>query len=366
MARHLSPLLSLYLARQFALWLGGVLGGLFALIVVIETVELVRRTAAHADIDFGMVLQMAALKSPATLQEAVPFAVLVAAMGCFWQTSRFNELVVTRAAGVSIWQILLPPLAVALAVAGLRVAAFDPAAATMLGAYERLEDRHIRGRDRIAAASQNGIWLREADAEGQAIIRAERFDETLRGLSRVTVLRFAADDRFLGRIDAPLARLEAGAWTLEDAWVVGAAGAGRTEPRVEIPTELTLEQIAQSFQPPNTISFWTLPRYIALIEETGFSALPHRLRLQRLLSSPLLLAAMVMIAASFAIRPPRRGGVIILIGAGGVAGFLLYFASYLVFKLGLTATIPLGLAAWTPAGVGAMLGIAALLHLEDG
>jgi lipopolysaccharide export system permease protein len=37
-----------------------------------------------------------------------------------------------------------------------------------------------------------------------------------------------------------------------------------------------------------------------------------------------------------------------------------------VFALGLSATIPVILAAWTPAGVSSMLGAAMLLHLEDG
>jgi lipopolysaccharide export system permease protein len=37
-----------------------------------------------------------------------------------------------------------------------------------------------------------------------------------------------------------------------------------------------------------------------------------------------------------------------------------------VFAIGLSGTIPVVLAAWTPAGVSLMLGVAMLLHLEDG
>ena len=53
--------------------------------------------------------------------------------------------------------------------------------------------------------------------------------------------------------------------------------------------------------------------------------------------------------------------------AGGVfTGFVLYFFSDLVFALGLSDSIPVTLAAWTPSGVATLLGIAMLLHLEDG
>jgi len=52
---------------------------------------------------------------------------------------------------------------------------------------------------------------------------------------------------------------------------------------------------------------------------------------------------------------------------GGVAaGFLLYFLSDLVFALGLSARVPVTLAAWTPTGVSVIFGTSLLLHLEDG
>jgi lipopolysaccharide export system permease protein len=40
--------------------------------------------------------------------------------------------------------------------------------------------------------------------------------------------------------------------------------------------------------------------------------------------------------------------------------------SNIVFALGLSGEIPIVFSAWTPASVTLMLGIAVLLHLEDG
>ena len=77
-------------------------------------------------------------------------------------------------------------------------------------------------------------------------------------------------------------------------------------------------------------------------------------------------AAIILLAASFSLRPQRRGRVGLVILSGVLTGFLLYFLSNFVFALGLSAEIPIVLAAWTPAGVTLMLGIATLLHLEDG
>jgi lipopolysaccharide export system permease protein len=114
------------------------------------------------------------------------------------------------------------------------------------------------------------------------------------------------------------------------------------------------------------MSFWDLPGFIALLEQSGFPAQRHRLHFNVLLARPFLFCAMVLVAATFSLRMQRRGGATLMIVCGVVSGFLLYFLSDIVFALGLSAKLPVTLAAWTPTGVSLIFGISMLLHLEDG
>ncbi len=114
------------------------------------------------------------------------------------------------------------------------------------------------------------------------------------------------------------------------------------------------------------MSFWDIPRFIRSLEAAGFTAHRHRLHWHALLATPVLLCAMVLIAATFSLRPARRGGTVYLAAGGIGAGFLLYFMSNVVYALGLSSGIPVVLAAWTPAGVSMLLGVSTLFHLEDG
>jgi lipopolysaccharide export system permease protein len=133
-----------------------------------------------------------------------------------------------------------------------------------------------------------------------------------------------------------------------------------------LPTTLTLGHIQDSFASPETMSFWHLPSFIRMLENAGFSALKHKLYWQSLLANPLLLAGTVLVAAVFSLRLPRRGKIGILVVVGIITGFLLHFFTDVIFALGSAGTLPVALAAWTPAIVMAMLGMALLLHLEDG
>ncbi|MBM3545334.1 MAG: LPS export ABC transporter permease LptG [Alphaproteobacteria bacterium] len=363
---RLSRTLSVYIGRRFLYWFACVFLSLLALTFVFDLVELLRRVASRQQAGFGIVLQLALLKLPTMAQMLLPFAVLFTTMMTYWQLTRSQELVVARASGVSVWQFLLPALVAALLIGTFRTTLFNPVASVLTQRYEQLEAQIFRGRTSLLAVSESGLWLRQMGERGQAIIHAQGVSQQHMELMDVTVFLYEGLDRYSGRIDAASARLEEGHWALRDALVVSGDRAPVREPTMRIATDLTLETIQDSFAAPETMSFWELPAFIDVLEKAGFSAARHRLHLHGLLAAPLMLAAMVLIAATFSLRMVRRGGTMAVAGAGIFVGFLVYFASDVIFALGLSGRLPVELAAWTPASISTLLGLAMLLHLEDG
>ena len=296
----------------------------------------------------------------------MPFTLLFASLANFWRMNRAHELVITRAAGISIWQSLFPILLVGVAVGVFTMTVLNPIAASLLGRFEQLEIQHLKSSSSQLSVSKSGLWLRQVDGDGQAVINAERLAGDGITLENVIIFRLYADSTFRSRIDAESARLSPGAWQLRNAWLSEPNEAPQRFAELGFPTELTFDQIQESFAPPETISFWALPDFIEVMEGAGFSGLRHKLQLHRLYSMPFLFVAMILLSASFSLRPQRRGRVAISILAGVITGFLLYFVSNFVFALGLSGKVPVTLAAWTPAGVSLMFGVSLLLHLEDG
>jgi lipopolysaccharide export system permease protein len=363
---RLSPTLSFYIARQFTLWLVAFFAGFSLIIIVADTLELLRRSALHPEINFINVVELASLKLPHTAQDLLPFAVLFGGIMAFWRLTHSNELVVARAVGVSVWQFMAPAIFVAIAVGLFKMLVLHSIAAATFSRYELLEAKMLKGQINQSAIGPSGLWLRQSTSDGHAIIHSLHVSSDLKTLTDVMVLRYGEEQNFLGRIDAPEAHLLSGAWELEDA---SEAPNGRPPQHigtVRLPTDFTTEKIQESFARPDTMSFWSLPSFIQQLEKAGFSAVRHRLFFQSLLAAPLLLSAMVIIAATFSLRPARRGGVGRMIASGVVAGFLLYFMSDIVYALGSATRIPVLLAAWSPAVVSTLLGLAMLLHLEDG
>ena len=363
---RLSKTLSFYLGQRFLVSIGVVLFVLLCVVLLFEMVELMRRASGKDDATLGLLVQMAFLKLPLTAQKILPFAALFGGMYAFAWLTGSHELVVARAAGVSVWQFLMPALAIALAIGTFSATIFNPLASVTVARYEQMETKFLRGRPSLLALSPSGLWLRQADVGGQSVIHAGGVSQEGMELQDVIVFTFEDGDRFVGRIDARSARLGEGHWELSDALLTGPDRPAEFKETARIETSLTASQIQESFAAPETMSFWALPRFIEMLQAAGFSAIRHRLHWNSVAASPVLLCAMVLIAATFALRVTRRGRTSLLIAGGVLAGFALFFLSDVVYALGLSGAIPVVLAAWAPAGVTALLGLAMLFHLEDG
>ena len=363
---RLSSTLSLYMGRQYLQSVALVFLVVILTILIADTIELLRRASGpNKTATFETVLQMASLHIPFMAQKALPFVVLVGGIVTFAKLTRSRELVIARAAGVSVWQFLLPALVIAALLGGLFMTVVNPLASATTARFEQLDATHLRGQSSLLALSQSGIWLRQGDAEGQSVIHAESLDQETMTLHDTIIFLYEKEDQFVGRIDAAEARLEDGHWALTDALFSEPGAPARHRASARLPTDLTLERIQNSFSPPETLSFWALPSFIDVLEESGFSSVKHRLYWHSLLAVPLLLCAMVLIAATFSLRFTRRGTWVLVL-AGLLTGFLFYFVSDLVLALGLSGKLPPVLAAWTPAAIFTLLGVAGLFHLEDG
>jgi lipopolysaccharide export system permease protein len=364
--------LSLYIVRQFALAVSGMLLALSGLVAMFDFIELLRRSASHPDVSFGQVGQIAALRLPFISMQILPFAVLLGGILCFWRLTRSSELIVARASGVSAWEFLTGPTLCAALFGVIATALISPVSSVMLGRAEAMENTYLRSGGGPLALNGGQLWLRQSDRvlspQGVAIIHANQVELHGKQLTatQVSVFRLDAADKLLTRVEATRATLHNGTWLLENARAIRPDQLPEPPKEMDLPTDLTVSRVQESFASPDTLSVWALPSFIGLLDRSGFSSIRHRLHFQALLALPLLCGTMTLVSAGFSMRPARRGGVAKMIGSGVAAGFTLFVVSKIAEEIGQSGALPVALAAWAPAVSGLMLAVALLLHTEDG
>ncbi len=340
------------------------------LITLVDFMELLRRSGDREGLFFAIVT-MAFLHAPSVSMKAVPFVMLLSSMWAYMMLARSSELVAAFASGLSFWGMARPGIFAAALIGVIGIGAYAPLSAVALSIYERMEAEHFDGRGALFSVSSEGLWLREGDGEGQIVIKAAQTNANGTELREATFFRFGEGDVLRERIDTPVAILSGHEWMLTGAMVRTVSMDTDLPPDevevpfLKVPTRLTAREIQNSFKQPDAISVWQLPSVIQGMEAAGFSSRRHKAHLHAMLALPALLGAMTLIAASFAIRPPRSASFGRIALGCALTGFAFYFMSDVSMALGASGAAPAALGAWGPAFGAGFLGLALSIHFRE-
>ncbi len=359
--------LARYLSGRYLLTLLYFLTGLLALIYMLDLVELLRRAGKQENVPLGIVLTMGLYKLPDVGQVVLPFAILFSGMYTFWTLTKQYELAVMRAAGLSVWQFLLPILMVGCLCGVLHVTLINPLSALLLDRFEQYETKYLGTQKHLVSVFQNGFWIREKETKaGEVILHAEKIDPDNWQLKNVMGLAFNENDSHTSRLDARSAQLQDGYWLFRDVHITQKGTENQIRDTYKLATSLTRKDIEESFSNPETISFWNMPSFIKTLEATGFDSTQLKIHYHYLLSLPVLFMSMILLAAAVSFQPPRSSYTFIMILTGIGLGLLIFFLSSYLQALGSSGQISAPLAAWSPAIITFLLGMSALLTIEDG
>ena len=336
-----------------------------SIIVLIDVVELGRNLGA-AELSVVDLMGLTLLRSPLIILQVLPFVFLFGVLAAFTSLNRKSELIAMRAAGVSAWRFIMPAALAAFLIGGLVVAAVNPLATSL---NRRFEDARavLEGAD---ADQPEEVWLAQGGGRSQVLLHARDRNELGTELTDVTVRFYLRDDDggliFVRRIDAERAALTGGAWRLTRAVVGNPGQPGVATAALTIPSTLDSRAVLERFAKPNVVSFWDLRGRVERTEAAGLSSLKYRLRWHQLLASPLLYAAMSILAAGFSLRLLRLGGLAGLAGAAVTLGFVLFFANELLSAMGSAELLPPAAAAWASPVLAMLAGLTLLAFTEDG
>ncbi|MEM7397750.1 MAG: LPS export ABC transporter permease LptG [Pseudomonadota bacterium] len=339
------------------------------LIFFVDFIEILRRSGKYSNEASGFLLVwITLLRLPSFSELTLPFAVLIGTIVIFLMLSRTSELVVLRAAGVSVWQFTLPAILVAFLLGIGFVTVYNPVAASARGEAERLYAAAFGRGDSFlqSAGRKGGAWLREDGADGPSVIHALRVLNQGLELRGVSVFHYTPDHKLSERIEAKRAVLKNGRWHLEQAWVSAPGREPVLHENYLLSTYLTPTQVRDTLGTVYSISFWDLPNFIEIAERAGLPATQYRVQYQLLLSRPFLLVAMVLIAATCSLQSFRFGNVQINAVFGLAAGFAFFVFAEVSRNFAMSGLTSAVAAAWIPVIVAMSLALTVLLYREDG
>lgn len=267
---------------------------------------------------FGQVALYILLTLPGRFYEFIPFAALIGCLLGLGQLASSSELVVMRAAGVSIGRLTWMALKPALIIAALGF---------VLGEY--LAPRADQAAETRRALAQNpgkafsgrhGVWNREGNTFLH--FNAVEANGTVHG---VTLLQMDSARRMESSLRAVRGTYHGDHWTLED--VVRTKFSSWETTRelrdtLRWDTGITPELLALVVVEPGQLPLADLYRYSRYLQQQGLDSDDYQLAMWRKLLQPLAIGGLVLVAISSIFGPLREGTMGFRIFAGVIVGIV--------------------------------------------
>jgi lipopolysaccharide export system permease protein len=340
--------------RRLAARIGVTLVVFFGLLCLVESLDTWRFDALSKI--GGPLLALLAIVTGATrtIVGTLPVIVLIGTIIGVLDLQSRRELTVIKATGVSIWRVLLAPVIAAIILGSLAAFVVAPLAINI-----------GRGLPVSAArASSEAIWLEQVGADGPYILHAERARPQGTTLDKVTLFFTASSNRT--RIEADLARLSEGAWTLTNAVRYGIDSPPETLSRLRVSTSTTAGDMRVRLTSARELTFAELVNVVSQNVADPALRAAAITSLLRLLALPALLTGSVLIGFAFTSgyrRTNKYGGTVLY---GVVLGFVVYVVTELANRSGYAGVLDPAFAAAGPAFVAIVIGLTVLLYKEDG
>ena len=354
-----------YVARRFLLSIMAAFTVCAVLIFMIDMVELLR-LSRRSTLTVLDLVWMGVLRLPAFTEILLAFAVLVGGIGALLSLNRKSELIVMRAGGMSVWQFLRPGLVVALLLGIFAVTVYNPLAAAARSEAEWLVAEAFGKEASLMATAGEGSWLRQDGADGQSVMNARAVANQGLSLMGVIVYQFDARGQFVESIDAERAILNDGYWELQKALISRPGREPESFDTYTVSTYLTRERVGEALGSEIAVSVWQLPSLIEVAERAGLSAARYRMQYALLVSRPMLLMAMVVLAATVSLRSFRSGGIQTMVITGMVGGIGFFLLTEVSRQIGVAGLVSPTTAVWVPIGLAFLVALTVLLHQEDG
>lgn len=348
-----------FITMRLAGGIGVVIAVVFGLIYLSEILDTSRLSQVMHSQGLLFALSGPAFYAARWSLEGLPVTTLIGAIITLVDLQSHRELLVIKASGVSIWRLVAMPV-----IAMIIAASF---VSFLVDGWVTEGNRYFNPSS--ATSDQRGfkngeVWLRQGAGEEHYVMHAWRDGADPTHLRAITV--YFVSGPHTGQLSANRAVMRNAQWHFTNARLLTPSGQRNAPADFTLPTDSTRAGLALKLGAVGDFTFAELERALTSGITDPVTRAGAETRFGRLVAMPFLLVGSLLIAFAFTAGYRRSGtnGSRILYGI--VLGFVMFVITEMADRAGSAGVLDPTFAAWGPAVVSIVIGVAVLLYREDG
>ena len=300
----------------------------------------------NGNTNFFLPFLITALDAPSTLFEVFPFIFLISTQFFFIELIDKNELETLKIHGLNNLKIIKLLFLTSLMLGLILITFYYHFSSKLKFIYFDLKNSYSSDNKYLAVATKNGLWIKDEIGEKIYIINATKIQKNF--IKNVTINEFNKEFELMQIIKSPKIDISNMNWIIFSPTISVNNTTTELKKNLNIKTHFDQEKILNYFKNLSSLNIFQLIKLERDYKALGYSTNEIKSQLQKLISFPVYLTIMTLLASIMMFNVKRNKPIIFHIISGILLSTLIYYFYYLFNLMGETGKIPVLISAWLP------------------
>ena len=301
---------------------------------------------------------------PNLIVELLPFIIFLSSIWYLISIKDNKDLLSLKVFGLSNLKIASMTALLGLLIGLIVIVAVNPVTASLIQFYETTKAKYSNDVNHLISFNKNGIWIKDEQEKREYIINASKLEGDI--LKNIIIYEFDENNFLNSRVDADSANIKENLWIIYNVRKYNFQNLETIFLKnLNFQSTYNLNRINSIYKNTNTLSFFNLVNNFALLKARGYNEDKLIEKIHKLLSLPIYLFLMVLLAASFVLTKQRSKNKLQIVVLAILTCVALYYLNHLSMVLGQTGKIGLVLSVWMPIIILSIISTVTIIQINE-
>ena len=334
---------------------------MFSLVFILNILQEIE-FLSNQEVNSFYPIYLSLMSSPSIIFEMFPFIFLISTQFFFLKLFTNDEINIFKYSGLKNIKIILILSVISFFIGIFTISVFYSLSSNLQHYYLQVKNQFSKDKLYLAVINKNGLWIKDVVNDQTSIINSSKINNNF--LTDTFISTFDEKFNLIRSLKSNKIDIKDKEWLIYDATIFE-NNISQKNDLIKFKSNFNQKRIESLFSNLSSLSLFKLINLRQNYKSLNYSTVDVNLQIYRILTYPLFLVIMTILASIIMLNTKKSNSKFIKIIIGLFCSVIIYYINNLMNVMGSTEKIPLMVSIWTPIIFLSLVNLIMLININE-
>ena len=334
---------------------------MFSLVFILNILQEIE-FLSNQEVNSFYPIYLSLMSSPSIIFEMFPFIFLISTQFFFLKLFTNDEINIFKYSGLKNIKIILILSVISFFIGIFTISVFYSLSSNLQHYYLQVKNQFSKDKLYLAVINKNGLWIKDVVNDQTSIINSSKINNNF--LTDTFISTFDEKFNLIRSLKSNKIDIKDKEWLIYDATIFENNISQKSD-LIKFKSNFNQKRIESLFSNLSSLSLFKLINLRQNYRLLNYSTVDVDLQIYRILTYPLFLVIMTILASIIMLNTKKSNSKFIKIIIGLFCSVIIYYMNNLMNVMGSTEKIPLMVSIWTPIIFLSLVNLIMLININE-